>query len=77
MLSILHPDPPLPPHVERKMRDVQIFGSGTVAILWVVSMVALMGYLPNRIFWLASTAESFFSLYIIRKSQSLRKQAGL
>lgn len=77
MLSILNPDPPIPPHLERKMRYLGMFGSGTVALLWVVSMVSLMGYLPARIFWLASTAESFLSLYVVRKSQSLRKQAGL
>jgi hypothetical protein len=74
MLSIIKPDTPLAPEVQRKLKYLQMFALPAVLVLFVFAMVSFpMGYLPRWVFGLAVPCELFLALYVIRRAQSLRK----
>jgi hypothetical protein len=72
MISVFTPVPPSDPVVQRKILCVKIFGVGCVVGLWVLAMAAFLGYVPIRLFWIATGAEIVLGLWTIRKVYSLR-----
>jgi hypothetical protein len=74
MLSIIKPEPPLPPEIQRKITYIQMYGLPAVVVLFVLAMVSFpMGYLPRWVFGIAVPSELFIACYVFRRAHFLRK----
>jgi len=77
MLSILNPEPPMDPVVERKITYVSVIGITFVLGFLLLVWLSFMGLLPMRIFWPASLAETLSGSFMYRKINSLRNSKSM
>jgi hypothetical protein len=75
-LSLLNPEPPLDPAVQRKITLLQMIGLPGVLALFLAALASFpMGYLPRWVAGVATGAETLLCWYVLRKIYLLRKSS--